>query len=143
MRRVLVIHGPNLNLLGTREPEIYGRTTLPELRRMIRGEARSRGLRAVFYQSNHEGRIIDRIHRARRGGFAGLLINPGALTHYSYSLRDAIAATGVRAVEVHLSDISNREEFRKVSVVREVCAAAVSGKGPGGYVEALDILLGL
>jgi 3-dehydroquinate dehydratase-2 len=141
MKRILVINGPNLNLLGVREPEVYGHATLRSLRLMLKREGRARGARVSFYQSNHEGRIVDRIHGILKERCDGLIINPGALTHYSYSIRDAIKGTGVDAVEVHLSDVQNREDFRKISVVREVCLATVSGKGPAGYVEALDILL--
>ena len=143
MKRVFLINGPNLNLLGTREPGIYGQTNLAEIVRMVKEEARTRGAKIRAFQSNHEGKLIDRIQRLPRRGFYGLIINPGAFTHYSYAIRDAIAAAGLPAVEVHISDIDNREDFRKVSVVREVCIGQVKGLGPRGYVQALDMLLKL
>ena len=137
--RILVLHGPNLNLLGEREPEIYGRMTLEELNERIRGFAASRGIEVRIFQSNHEGTLIDLIHHHRRWA-QGIVINPGALTHYSYALRDAIAAVGVPTVEVHLSDIHSREPFRRVSVIKDVCIAQISGKGAGSYLEALELL---
>jgi len=140
MRKVLVLNGPNLNLLGAREPDIYGTETLARILRRVRREARRMGVRVRAYQSNHEGRLIDRVQALRRRGYSGLVINPGALTHYSYALRDAVAAAGVPVVEVHLSDIENREPFRRVSVIREVCAAQVKGMGPAGYTRALELL---
>lgn len=134
--RVLVIHGPNLNLLGEREPEIYGRLTLAEIDRAIRGRALELGLQVRIFQSNHEGAIVDRIQDERHW-MDGLIINPGALGHYSYSLRDAIAAVKTRAVEVHLSDVDAREPFRAVSVIADVCEARITGKGLDSYLEAL------
>jgi len=141
MKKILVINGPNLNMLGEREPEIYGSMTLKELLKWLKGQARERGVRLGFYQSNHEGRIIDRIQVCANRGYSGIIINPGALTHYSYALRDAIKAQPLPAVEVHLSDIDKREDFRKVSVLQDVCIARIKGLGPKGYVQALDILL--
>ena len=141
MKKVFVLNGPNLNMLGTREPEIYGNATLPEILGMLRRYARSRGVRVKSRQSNHEGRLIDIIQGLKKRRFKGLIVNPGALTHYSYALRDAIKASGVRTVEVHLSDIARREEFRRVSVTREVCVAQIKGLGPDGYLRALDALM--
>jgi 3-dehydroquinate dehydratase-2 len=141
MRKVFLINGPNLNLLGTREPDVYGSATLRQIERMLKAEARKRGIRIGVYQSNHEGDIIDAIQRLPARGYIGLIINPGAFTHYSYAIRDAIKAVGLPAVEVHLSDIEKREEFRKTSVIREVCVDQVKGQGPQGYVKALEILL--
>lgn len=138
--RVLVLHGPNLNLLGERDPQIYGSQSLKELNRQIEAHARRRGVEVEFFQSNHEGALIDRIHEARHR-VDGILINPGALTHYSYALRDAIEAVGLPTVEVHLSDIHNRELFRRVSVIAPVCLAQISGKGAQSYVEGLERLL--
>ncbi|MGY4707073.1 type II 3-dehydroquinate dehydratase [Candidatus Bipolaricaulota sp. J31] len=138
--RILVLHGPNLNLLGEREPEIYGRMTLEELNERIRGFAASRGIEVRIFQSNHEGTLIDLIHDHRRWAH-GIVINPGALTHYSYALRDAIAAVGIPTVEVHLSDIHSREPFRRVSVIKDVCVAQISGKGHRSYLEGIEILL--
>ncbi|MFW6180766.1 MAG: type II 3-dehydroquinate dehydratase [Spirochaetota bacterium] len=143
MRKVMVLNGPNLNLLGSREPDIYGIDTLAQILRRVRREARRLGIRVRAYQSNHEGRLIDRVQALRRRGYSGLVINPGALTHYSYALRDAVAAAGVPAVEVHLSDIERREPFRRVSVIRDVCAAQIKGLGPRGYTRALEVLAGM
>jgi 3-dehydroquinate dehydratase-2 len=141
MKKVYLINGPNLNMLGVREPDIYGTTTLSRMVKIIRGFARKKSVKLKSFQSNHEGRIIDRIQSLAGGRFEGLIINPGAYTHYSYAIRDAIKASGVRTVEVHLSDIEKREEFRRVSVIKEVCEAQIKGLGIEGYVRALEILL--
>jgi 3-dehydroquinate dehydratase-2 len=133
---ILLIHGPNLNLLGEREPAVYGKTTLAEINAMVKREARKLGLRVVAFQSNSEGALIDFIHRNRKKA-AGIVINPGAYTHYSYALRDAIASVELPAVEVHLSDIRKREPFRRISVIKDVCIAQVSGLGPRSYTEGL------
>jgi 3-dehydroquinate dehydratase II len=138
--RILVINGPNLNLLGEREPGVYGRTTLRQLESDIRTHCKGRPVRLRFFQSNHEGAIVDFIHQNRKWAH-GMVINPGALTHYSYSLRDAIAAVSLPAVEVHLSNIRKREPFRKLSVTRPVCIGQISGKGKAGYFEGIDLLL--
>jgi 3-dehydroquinate dehydratase-2 len=137
---ILLLNGPNLNLLGEREPEIYGTTTLAELEQMVqaRGQALGHNVRAL--QSNHEGALIDELHQSRHWA-DGVIFNPGAFTHYSYALRDAIAATKLRVVEVHLSDITRREPWRRVSVLEEVCAHRVVGKGTAGYLEALEWLV--
>ncbi|HEY4883717.1 MAG TPA: type II 3-dehydroquinate dehydratase [Myxococcales bacterium] len=137
---ILLLNGPNLNLLGEREPEIYGTTTLAELEQMVqaRGQALGHTVRAL--QSNHEGALIDELHQSRHWA-DGVIFNPGAFTHYSYALRDAIAATKLRVVEVHLSDITRREPWRRVSVLEEVCAHRVVGKGTAGYLEALEWLV--
>jgi 3-dehydroquinate dehydratase-2 len=130
-----------LNLLGEREPEIYGRTTLAEIERRVAERAALRGARVESFQSNGEGALIDFLH-ARRREARGIVINPGAYTHYSYALRDAIAAVALPCVEVHLTDLAARaEEWRRRSVIAEVAIATVMGKGPEGYVEALDVLL--
>ena len=138
---VLVLHGPNLNLLGEREPELYGTLTFAQLEAQISRRGIALGFSLKFFQSNHEGALIDRIHEERRWMNA-LLINAGALTLYSYALRDAIAAVKTRAIEVHLTDVHARESWRKVSVLAEVCEAQIAGKGPQGYVEALERLRG-
>jgi 3-dehydroquinate dehydratase-2 len=138
--RFLVVNGPNLNLLGEREPGVYGRTTLQEIESALRAHCKGKPVRLRFFQSNHEGAIVDFIHRNRKWAH-GMLINPGALTHYSYSLRDAIAAVSIPAVEVHLSDIRKREPFRRISVTRPVCIGQISGKGGAGYLEGIDLLL--
>ncbi len=141
MKKIIVINGPNLNMLGEREPEIYGSMTLKELVRWLKGQARERGVRLHSYQSNHEGRLIDRIQACVHRGYGGIIINPGALTHYSYALRDAVKAQPLPVVEVHLSDIEKREDFRKISVLRDVCMAQIKGLGPEGYLKALELLL--
>ncbi|MCD6117482.1 type II 3-dehydroquinate dehydratase [bacterium] len=138
--RVLIINGPNLNLLGEREPEIYGTTTLKSINKQLFLHLKKKGYKAVFFQSNHEGRIIDIIHKKRKT-INGIIINPGALTHYSYALRDAISAVNVPVVEVHISDIAGREDFRKISVIKPVCTAQITGKGINGYFEAADLIV--
>ena len=132
----LVIHGPNLNLLGKREPDIYGTESLTDLNAWLQFHRELANDKLTFFQSNHEGEIIDFLHK-HLGVVDGAVINPGALTHYSYALRDAIAAVDYPVVEVHLSDIDSREDFRKVSVTREVCIKQISGKGKEGYLEGL------
>ena len=140
MKNILVIHGPNLNLLGEREPEVYGAQTLKDVNREITNYASLKNLIVRFYQSNHEGKLIDCIHKNRHWA-DGLIINPGAFTHYSYALRDAIAAVGKPTVEVHLSDIHKREDFRKISVIQPVCIKQISGKGIQSYIEGIETLL--
>ena len=137
---ILVINGPNLNLLGKREPEIYGNETLSDIENMIRDRAAKMGIDVLFFQSNHEGAIIDRIHEGM-GEADGIIINPGAYTHYSYAIRDAISAVQVPAVEVHLSDIHSREGFRHVSVISDVCVQQIAGFGSKGYLMALERLV--
>jgi 3-dehydroquinate dehydratase II len=136
---ILLLNGPNLNLLGEREPEVYGTTTLPELVAKVQARARELGVDLRAFQSNHEGALVDELHQARRWA-DGVIFNPGAFTHYSYSLRDAISGTRLRVVEVHLSNILKREPFRAISVLEEVCAHRVMGKGIQGYIEALEWL---
>jgi 3-dehydroquinate dehydratase II len=138
---VLLVHGPNLNLLGEREPEVYGTTTLKEINAMVAREARALGLSVLAFQSNGEGALIDFLHKNRKRA-QGIVINPGAYTHYSIALRDAISSVQLPAVEVHLSDISKREEFRRHSVIRDVCIGQISGLGPRSYVEGLKLLAG-
>lgn len=142
MLRILVMNGPNLNLLGTREPEVYGTVTLDEIEARIAERASEIGIDVAFFQSNHEGALIDRLHEAR-GEFDGVVFNPAAYTHYSYALRDAIAAIGLPVVEVHLSDISTREEFRRVSVIEPVCVAQIAGRGIDSYLQGLEVLAAL
>jgi 3-dehydroquinate dehydratase II len=136
---ILLLNGPNLNLLGEREPEVYGSTTLAELEEQVRARARELGADLRAFQSNHEGALVDELHQARRWA-DGVIFNPGAFTHYSYSIRDAIAGTKLRVVEVHLSNILKREPFRAISVIEDVCAHRVIGKGVPGYIEALEWL---
>jgi len=137
---ILVINGPNLNLLGTREPEIYGTETLEELMMWIETSPKSSELSFKFYQSNHEGEIIDTIQDERHWA-NGLLINPAAFSHYSYAIRDAISAIEIPAIEVHLSDIHNREEFRQKSVISPVCLDQVVGLGKDSYIRGLELLV--
>jgi 3-dehydroquinate dehydratase-2 len=137
--RVLVLHGPNLNLLGEREPEIYGTQTLAELDAAIVAGAKALGLDVRCEQHNAEGAIIDALHAARKS-CAGVVINPGAYAHYSYAIADAIVAIGIPVVEVHLSNIAAREPFRRTSVTATACRGVVSGLGAVGYVLALRAL---
>jgi 3-dehydroquinate dehydratase type II len=136
---ILVINGPNLNLLGIREPDIYGHATYADLCARIRQEADALGVHVEFFQSNHEGALVDAI-QAAYGKQDGILINPGAYTHTSVALLDAVKAVGIPTVEVHLSDPDTREEFRKVSYIRAACAATFKGRGFDGYLEALRFL---
>lgn len=137
--KILVINGPNLNLLGVREPSIYGKRDYQELERTIEEYCEKQGIDVTVLQSNSEGEIIDFIHFAMNN-FDGIVINPAAYTHYSYAIADAIGSVDIPAVEVHLSDISKREDFRKISVTKEKCIAQVFGKGFDGYLEAIEIL---
>ncbi len=134
--KFLIINGPNLNLLGSREPGVYGRTGYDELCRMLRERAESMGARADFFQSNHEGAIIDAIHGAP-GQYDALILNPGAFTHYSYAILDALKAVDVPCVEVHISNVHQREEFRRVSVTAPACVGQICGLGLYGYVAAM------
>ena len=136
---ILVLHGPNLNLLGEREPEVYGSMTLAQLDAKLQARAKELEVKLRSFQSNHEGELIDLIHKHRRWA-QGLVFNPGAYTHYSYALRDAVAAARIPTIEVHLSDVRKREAFRRVSVISPVCLAQISGKGVGSYLEALEKL---
>lgn len=138
--KLLILNGPNLNMLGVRKPEIYGRRTLAEIMDELAVFLGERGVQCEFLQSNHEGELIDRIHAAF-GNTDGILINPGALTHYSYALRDALEAVGIPTVEVHLSDIHSRESFRSVSVIEPVCIAQVSALGERSYFVGAELLL--
>ena len=137
---VLLLNGPNLNLLGEREPEIYGTTTLPQIESLVAERGRELGVSMRTFQSNHEGALVDRLQEVRKWA-NGVIFNPGAFTHYSYSLRDAIAATRLRVVEVHLSDLDKREAWRRISVIAEVVAHRIVGKGVAGYLEALEWLV--
>ena len=142
MPRVLVVHGPNLNLLGTREPQIYGTTTLAEIDRALQEAARGKQVEVRSFQSNHEGAIIDAIQDARSSA-DGIIINPGALTHYSIAVADALSSVKLPAIEVHLSNIYAREEYRRKSVVGPVVVGTICGFGWRGYLLALDALLAL
>ena len=138
---ILVINGPNLNMLGIREPEIYGTSGYRDLCRLIEEHAEKSGVSVTLYQSNHEGDLVDAIQQAY-GKQDGIIINPGAYTHTSVALLDALKAVGIPAVEVHISDPDTREDFRKISYIRAACVRTVKGHGFSGYLEAMDFLAG-
>jgi 3-dehydroquinate dehydratase II len=142
MQKILVIHGPNLNLLGVREPGIYGKVTLKEINATLQAIARKHKIKLTCMQSNHEGEIVDAVGSAR-DEFMGILINPAAYTHTSVAIRDALAACGVPAVEVHLSNIHSREEFRHTSLISPVAKGAIMGFGPHSYYLGLEALISL
>ena len=137
---ILVINGPNLNMLGIREPEIYGKATYADLCSLIEAHAEKLGVSVTLYQSNHEGDLVDAIQLAH-GKQDGIVLNPGAYTHTSVALLDALKAVGIPAVEVHISDPDTREEFRRVSYVRSACVKTICGHGLNGYLEAIDFLI--
>ena len=137
--RVDVIHGVNFDVLERRHPAHYGSLTLAELELRVKGYANDLGLEPTFWQTNHEGEFCESLHRAAERA-DGLLLNPGAWTHYSYAIRDALEVAGLPAVEVHLSDLERREGWRRVSVIRELCVGTVAGKGVEGYRDALELL---
>jgi 3-dehydroquinate dehydratase-2 len=137
MKRIAVINGPNLDRLGRREPDIYGRATLRDLERMLRAEARKLGVTLTFFQSNHEGALIDQLGELADREVDGVIINPGGLAHTSIALRDAIAGAGIPTIEVHISDIRRRETFRRKSMTAGACAAMICGRGLPGYALAL------
>ena len=142
MYRILVLHGPNLNALGTREPEVYGRATLEDIHRLLGGLAAELGCEVESLQSNHEGVLIDALHGAR-GRVHGVLLNPGGLTHTSVALRDAVAATGLPVVEVHVSNPHARESFRRQSLISGAALGVVQGFGPDSYLLGLRALAGV
>ena len=138
---ILVINGPNLNMLGIREPDHYGKGTYADLCNQIRESCESRNIGVDFYQSNHEGALVDRIQAAYYDGTDGIVINPGAYTHTSIALLDAVKAVGIPTVEVHISKVEEREAFRQISYIRAACVATITGKGFAGYLEAVDVLM--
>ena len=135
--KILVVNGPNLNMLGIREPHIYGNKTYGDLCSMINGYALSKGIEVEIYQSNHEGAIVDKIQEAY-GKADGIVINPAAYTHTSVAILDALKSVGIPSVEVHISDVSKREDFRQISYVREYCFKTICGHGFDGYIEAIE-----
>ena len=138
--KILVLNGPNINMLGIREPKIYGKETYANLLAKIQNHANERGIELKALQSNHEGVLVDEIQAAYKK-FDGIVINPAAYTHTSIALLDALKAVGIPTVEVHISDVSKREDFRQISYVREACIATISGHGTDGYLEAIDLLI--
>lgn len=139
--KILVINGPNINMLGIREPDIYGNESFKNLCKKIENYAEKKGIELKLYQSNHEGDLVDEIQKAY-GVFDGIVINPGAYTHTSIALLDAVKSVGIPTVEVHISDVSSREEFRQISYIRLACEKTIMGKGINGYLEAIDFLVG-
>jgi len=140
--KILVLNGPNLNMTGIRKKDVYGAETLEDINRELAAYGREKGAEVIFFQSNHEGAIIDRLH-ACRGEVDGVVLNAGAYTHYSYAIRDAIEAIAdyVPVVEVHMSDIHSREDFRHISVITDVCVKQISGFGKDSYKMGIDLLL--
>lgn len=139
--KFLIINGPNLNMLGIREPDIYGKNTYSDLVSLIAEHAEKRGASVKFYQSNHEGDLVDEIQKAYYDGFDGIVINPGAYTHTSIAILDALKAVNIPTVEVHISDVNEREPFRKISYVRAAAFLTIAGEGFNGYLRAVDALI--
>lgn len=139
--KFLVLNGPNINMLGLREPAIYGRKTYQDLLSMVEEHAKEIGVDVLFYQSNHEGSLVDRIQQAYEENIDGIIFNPAAYTHTSIALLDALKAVGIPTVEVHISKVEEREDFRQISYVRKACIKTITGHGLKGYVEALDELV--
>ena len=140
--KLYIINGPNLNMLGIREPEKYGNQDYPMLCKTVEKHCLERGVETVFYQSNHEGDLVDKIQEAYFDGADGIVINPGAYTHTSVAILDAVLAVKLPTVEVHISKVEERESFRQISYIRSACIATITGKGIAGYTEACDILIG-
>ncbi|MBR4721149.1 MAG: type II 3-dehydroquinate dehydratase [Clostridia bacterium] len=139
--KILVLNGPNINMLGIREPEIYGRETYEDLKNLVKGYADKKGVEVEFFQSNHEGDLVDAVQRAYFEKFDGIIFNPAAYTHTSIAIADAVKGTGIPTVEVHISDIKKREDFRQVSFIRDCVISSVVGKGLDGYNIAIDLIL--
>lgn len=137
--KILVINGPNINMLGVREPDIYGKETFETLCTTVENYAKEKGIQVKLFQSNHEGALVDEIQNAY-GVFDGIVINPAAYTHTSVALLDAVKAVGIPTVEVHISDVSKREDFRQISYIRAACVKTICGHGIKGYLEAIDYL---
>lgn len=141
--KILVLNGPNINILGIREPEIYGRQSYDELCALIKEHAKKLGVQVEFYQSNHEGDLVDAIQRAYFDGVDGIVFNPAAYTHTSVAIADAVKGVGIPTVEVHISEVSEREAFRQVSYIRDVAVKTITGRGFAGYTDAMDFLVQL
>jgi len=139
--KLLILNGPSINFLGIREPEIYGKDSYEELIRRIRKHALELGVDVSFYQSNHEGDLVDALQQAYYDSIDGIVFNPAAYTHTSVAIADAVKAVGIPTVEVHLSDVSKRETFRQISYVREACVKTIAGHGMDGYLQAMDFLV--
>ena len=139
--KILIINGPNINMLGIREPEHYGRETYRELEGKIKRHCEEKGIEVEIYQSNHEGDLVDEIQKAY-GNADGIVINPGAYTHTSIAILDAVKSVGIPTVEVHISKVEEREDFRQISYIRPVCAKTITGHGIMGYIEAMEFLVG-
>lgn len=139
--KILVINGPNLNFLGIREPDIYGKQDYAYLVNMIESYAKEKGFEVECYQSNHEGAIIDRIQQAYFEKVDGIVINPGAYTHYSYAIHDALASVSMKKIEIHISNVNERESFRHISVTLPACDGQIVGEGLKGYISAIDMIL--
>ncbi len=139
--QIYVLNGPNLNMLGIREPDIYGKEDYPALISRVEEHCKNIGVDVVCYQSNHEGDLVDKIQEAYFEGVDGIVINPGAYTHTSIALLDAVKAVNIPTVEVHISDLAMREDFRQISYIREACKKTISGHGLMGYIEAIDFLI--
>lgn len=140
--KVLIINGPNLNMLGKRETPVYGKVALSDIERMVKEKALSLGIEVAFFQSNHEGELIDRVHKAGADKVDGIIINPGGYTHTSVALRDAMLAVNIPFIEVHISNVAKREEFRHVSYFSDIAVGTITGLGPNGYCLALEGLAG-
>ena len=138
--KLLIINGPNLNLIGRREVDVYGKENLDQIINWVSNNIKSSKVDLIWFQSNSEGEIIDKLHWAMDNKIEGVIINPGAYTHYSYAIRDAISSIEIPTIEVHLSNIDERENFRKTSVIKEVCKKQIKGKGKEGYLEAVKVL---
>ena len=141
--KFLVLNGPNINILGIREPEIYGRQIYDELCALIKEHAKKLGVQVEFYQSNHEGDLVDAIQRSYFDGVDGIVFNPAAYTHTSVAIADAVKGVGIPTVEVHISEVSEREAFRQVSYIRDVAVKTITGRGFAGYTDAMDFLVKL
>lgn len=141
--KIMVINGPNLNMTGLREPEIYGSETLADINEYIKNYAQAKGVEVEFFQSNSEGELVTAAQNILLKNYDGCVINAGAYTHYSYALRDAIASTSKPFVEVHMSDIHKREEFRHISVIKPVCVEQIAGFGKDSYIKGIDVLVNL